>query len=342
MNEVDMNEIFGLSDSSVYRKLSYSRISDFDRNGPKVLEVRSSLETKGMSLGKLVDDLLLPTDNFVFEDNYEVSDVKSPTATSGRLCSIILDNFTEKPSNKEIFNICRENNFWAKSLDDTLMANIEKEEIQSYLDFKFSTINKSLVDSETYYKATDLKNRLLTHEHSKYVFDKSFNSINQYKFEFEYNGIVLRGAIDRVLIDHENKTVEFIDLKTGAGTLSEFYRSYLRYRYDLQALIYTLSFDKFCVDNKLEGYELIPFKFMYIGVGEMIPLIYETTDKWLEASLKGFKVGSYTYRGLIELTDEIKWHFDNNLFDLSRDIYESNGLVKLDDGFINLLDNEIK
>jgi hypothetical protein len=82
---------------------------------------------------------------------------------------------------------------------------------------------------------------------------------------------------------------------------------------------------------------VLPFQFLYISRYEKIPLLYTVSQKWHDAALKGFYTQSgYKYRGLDEIIDDISWHWKNQKFDFSREIYEQNGSLTLNDDFITI------
>jgi len=56
-NKKDLDALFGTSPDREL-KLSYSRVSDFDRNGPKCLIKRTFVENDGAKIGSITDDLL--------------------------------------------------------------------------------------------------------------------------------------------------------------------------------------------------------------------------------------------------------------------------------------------
>ena len=53
----NLDDLFGSSPDRQL-KLSYSRVSDFDRNGPKCLIKRTFVENDGAKIGSITDDLL--------------------------------------------------------------------------------------------------------------------------------------------------------------------------------------------------------------------------------------------------------------------------------------------
>lgn len=334
-NEEKLEELFK-QDIEIQDALSYSRLSDFDRNGPRALIKRSNVSGEGVKIGSITDDLLLPAEGFVFEDNYIICDFEKPTATLGKLVDIILENYTEVPTKQTILDICKKNNFWKRSKDDTIIANFDTKDFWEYINIYIQGSQKAIITESEYNKGQDLRDRVKTHNFTKHLFEDDLETINQYKFKFKYKGIILRGIIDILKIDHKNKTIRFIDLKTGKNEALDFSNSFIKYRYYLQESVYTKAFKDICKELGLKDYKLLPFQFLYIGRSEQIPILYTVSKKWHKAALKGFNIGKYTYKGLDELLDDIKWHYHNNEFEAPRRIYEQQGNIILDDDFIEL------
>jgi hypothetical protein len=333
MSELD--ELYAINQVSDFA-LSYSRLSDFDRNGAKALnKQRSELTGLGVRIGSLVDDLLLNKDNF--DDIYYIFDGSKPTATLGKLCDIITKNYKQPPNKKSLLKLANKNGFWLKWSNEKVMEAIDTPDFWGYLKSFYASRNKTLVTTADIEKAESLVNILRTHEYSSPVINSKLEHHNQFKFNIKYQGFVLRGIIDKVLIDHENQTVRMIDLKTGQGTADEFVSSFIKWRYYLQAAIYVLSFTTLCETLGLVGYTLLPFQFLYIGRSERLPLLFTFTNTWHKAAINGFTTNSgWKYRGLNELLAEVHWHLDNKVFDTTRKVHEAKGSVLLDDSFISL------
>lgn len=322
------------------RTLSYSRLSDFDRNGPKALIKRSAPHSYGLTLGSLIDDLAIPEEGFEFEDKYIISDYEKPTSTSGKLVDIVLENYTELPNTKELKEICRKNNFWKRSKDDTLEKYVTNPDLIGYLKDHIQSSTKMIVSSQQHIQAKEISHIIQSHPNSSYIFDESKTRLYQYKLDFEYNGIKFRGYADIVLIDHKNKTIEIVDLKTGKGDLEQFKNSFIKFRYYFQSFLYQEAASTILKEYGFNDYTIKPFKFLYVGRYQKIPFSFEVTNKWQYASKHGFILNGYKYRGADELLEEIVWHFDNGIYDSSRYAYENGGLKALDDDIIQLFDEE--
>lgn len=324
-------------------KLSYSRIFDFDRNGPKALIRPSNPEGDGLRFGSYVDDLLVDkiTNFDLCKNLYIVYDDNKPTATLGTLCDIIIDNYDSIPDKNTVLKIVKHNGFWSNiKTEDKLIANFDKDEFWNYIKIKFETKDKVVVTQKESQDAEECVDLLLNHKHTHHLFNNDFENHYQYKFEYYYKGFYLRGIIDKMSIDHKNKIVYMEDIKTGSSRADEFTKSFIKYRYYFQEAVYTKAFHSICEQLKLpvvENYTLAPFKFIFIGRGEKVPHVFEISDKWHNAAINGFTTkAGYRYKGLDENLDLIYYHWKNKLYDFSQEVYENNGSLILNDDFIEI------
>lgn len=308
-------------------RLSYSRLSALDTKGPSVLIHRPKLDNIGIKMGSLIDDLLLSPE--LYEKNYYKFDGTKPTATLGKLADIIIDNYIEIPPKDKILEICKKNSFWKRRSDENIISEFDKKNFYDYIHAYISSKDKILITSKDYQIANQIKDILLTHKHSKDIF-KVEDAIYQCPFIITINDVKLRGIIDIVTIDHKNKTVRLIDLKTGAPDALDFSRNFYKHRYYFQSAIYRKAFEQIKKDFEIpDDYTLLPFQFLYISRNERIPVIYEVDDMWDKAAFNGFTFKGYTYKGIIELIEDAKWYWKNKVFDLPREVYENNGKLIL-------------
>lgn len=316
--------------------LSYSKISDFDRNGAVSLVRQTVVDNDGVKFGSLVDDILF-NDQEYFKENYYIFDGEKPSATLGNLCDIILKNYTELPNIQQVKQIIQHNEFWSNIKDpNKLEANFNKTEFWNYLTCKFDTVNKTVITTKEYHEAMDIVSILKEHAYSKSVLFNDHDNYHQFRIEFEYNKFTIRGIIDILTIDHVNKMVYITDLKTGKNPAIEFEDSFIKWRYYFQGAIYSLAFDSICNKLKLEGYTLAPFQFLYISKSDRIPFLYKMTDKWISAAINGFNIKQYKFKGLNELIDEIYWCWKNKEYAIPKYIIENNGVVNIKDNFIEV------
>jgi len=195
--------------------------------------------------------------------------------------------------------------------------------------------DKELISTEVYTQAEDLAHLIKTHRYTKKYFSDRYQREYSFLFNITIKGVMYRGEIDYIAIDHKAKTVQIIDFKTGSDPAIDFSRIFISYRYYIQEAVYMKAFRFICKHFNLKGYNLLPFKFIYISRSEKTPVSYTVTKKWHLAALNGFTTTTgYTYRGLYELIDDIKWHFNNKQFVIPRYIYEAGGTMNINDNII--------
>lgn len=338
----DLDRLFGKNELDSSRMFSFSRLSDFDRNGPVALIKRSVKKTHSLMIGSLVDDMV--NEDIDINDIYFRYDGEKPTATLGKLTNIILDNYTKLPNKKEVLNIVKKNGYWSNTKnEETLMQKFDIPAFWDYLKTMFNSKDKIIVTTNDFILADDLATTVKTHDFTKDLFKpkKNVKVFYQIKFDIKYNNIIIKGVIDIVIIDYKNKTITLIDLKTGKDNALEFSNSFIKYRYYLQAAIYSKAFDFICDKFKLnkKQFKLNPFEFLYISKSEKIPILYKVSKKWNNAAINGFTTSyGYKYRGLDEIIDDVKWHLKNKVFDMPKNIYITKGNLTLNDNFIKLMD----
>ena len=337
---MSINETYNsLSSKSSFEellKLSYSRLSDFDKNGPQCLIKRSKISGEGVSIGSITDDWLFERDKFF--DKYFEATAPKPTASSLVLYEALKAKYETYPTVEEIIETAKENKLWSAAKDEAaLLKRFDKPDFWAYLNESYDSADKTVVSTEELMLGQELAAILQSHPNSNYIFDSSCENLYQVEVEYTYRGVILRGFLDIVRINHDNKTIRFIDLKTGAPNTEEFLQSFIKHRYYLQAAVYTKAFDWLCKELNLVGYSLLPFQFLYISRYQKIPEVHTITDKWLNGALHGFKLnGKYKRKGLNELIDEAVWHFSNNIFECSKQTFEAKGQQVLIDDLIEV------
>jgi hypothetical protein len=316
-------------------RLSFGRVSEFDRDGPRSLIDRKKISGEFLDFGSLVDDMLQP--DFKITDKYYVFDGEKPTAMLGTLCDYLVEHLGKinTDENTFILNCIKELGLWKTTKDDTKLLAKYTKEANNYVIAMIESYNKTLVTNLLVQEAEEMVSVLKTHEFSRYFILGDLEY--QVEVNFEIGNFKFLSFLDYIKIDHVNKTIRGIDLKTGSKPVSEFLSNFIKYRYYLQGVIYSLALQYYALTNDLESYEILPFQFLYCGRYEKIPTTLEFTDKWFKGALNGFTTNAgYKYRGLIELVDNIEWHWRNEVFNMSKEQYENNGLVKINDEFINI------
>ena len=320
-------------------RLSFSRVSAFDQDGPLTLIHKRQVDNDGATMGGIVDTLAFEPAEF--DKRYYVFNHSKPTATAGDLADVIIKEYTHIPNVEEVLSIVKANGFWSSTKkEETLIAKFDTPEFWGYVKAMLEVGERKLITEEEKESSQEIVTTLKSHPHSKEVMSYPLENEDKYaqvELEFTYKQFAFLGIVDLVIVNHKDKTVKFVDLKTGAKPALQFSNSFIKFRYYLQAALYTIGAKTFMEKYNIADYTLLPFEFLYISRFERVPLLYKVTEKWHNAALQGFTTTSgYRYKGLNELLDDIDWHWTNKVYSLSREVYQQKGIVQLNDDFITV------
>jgi len=155
---------------------------------------------------------------------------------------------------------------------------------------------------------------------------------NQLQVEgYVLDDLEFKSMIDKVVVDHKEKTIQAYDLKCTWSVENFLEEYYLYRRAYIQAYLYYWAAIKFRDDNEeLNGYQVLPLKFIVCdSTNYYNPLIYALSWDDLEDADEGFTHKNREYTGVKHLIKDLKWALENNVWNISRENHENNGVVKL-------------
>ena len=258
MNRKSLKEIAWNVDEITYRAdnaLSHSLLSTYARGGHKALRQfyyeKKKLETRSLGFGSLLDTLV--TNPGEFDKLYLVGDFVMPSEKM----KLVIDKIVEKSPGMDslaavpfdVMLTAYDSVFQNNWKPDTKINKIMEEgnEYFSFLEQKGSRI---LVPSTDYFNALECREALVNCPFTRQFFesnDKDVELFCQLKFKINMRGNPLqwkdslieedtfRVMLDVVLVDHANKVVVPVDLKTTSKDEEDFETSIIEYRYDIQA-----------------------------------------------------------------------------------------------------------
>jgi len=325
-----------------YREIertSYSLLSSIDKDKHKAL-TKVFYPSIPTIYGVLTESILFG--DYV-EDDYYIFTCDAPTDKLKLASDAIFKTLpTDKPLiayRDKIITCFKEQDidYWKKK-DPEWIADKFIKEVSVYWEEWRESIGKIRISNELLDSAKLAVRTLKSHQFTRNIFNKnSFFNVekhSQVKLTFEYLGREFKAMLDWLVIDHDSKTIKPYDLKTGGKSAEEFEDSFFYWRYDIQALLYTHAVYKLR-DDRYPGYTVDPFKFVFISRNdEYRPLVWTTTFLQLRGTLKGFTLNDVYYKGVKELLSDLDWYKKKPEASYSREIYESNGEV--------LINNNIK
>ena len=181
---------------------------------------------------------------------------------------------------------------------------------------------------------TELKSNFATAEIVNQETNDRWEVFNQLKVEgVEIDGLKVKAMMDKVIVDHDLKTIQIYDLKCTFSVENFFDEYYIKRKAYIQAYIYHKAL--FNSDVNLLGfdngeYEILLPKFIVCdSINYMNPLVFTLSLKEIDESYFGFLYKEKWYRGVKHIIEDLIWAKENDIWNISRENYMSNGQVKL-------------
>ena len=160
-----------------------------------------------------------------------------------------------------------------------------------------------------------------------------YEVINQMPVEgYEIDDHKFKSLLDKVVIDHKERTIQPYDLKC-TWNVENFYEEYYLYRRAyLQAYLYYHAMLHMAnnPDSEYYGYTVKYLQFIVCdSTNYYQPLIYTLDLDDMMDAYSGFEHKGRTYPGVGELIKSLKWCIANNTWNISYKNYLSNGIVNI-------------
>jgi hypothetical protein len=342
-----------------YRDLelpSYSMLASISKHG---VDVVNGIKSGGFVLkfGSLVDDMCFEPLS-LSNKYYTGKSVKNPTTNVKNIIDALLDTINSPIG---AFNSTsgilggKKSQIVTDNLDDykqqicdiatslgvyksyTVIKTLETVKTgQDYFKDKLRARGKMLIKPEMWALAYETAQTLITHDFSSKYFDQNQNGVEliyQYKFIAEVSGVQCKGMLDCVMIDHNEKKIYPVDLKTGESPAEKFNEVILIHKYYIQGALYREALrDIVSNDPDLVGYTVEEFEFIYISkMNPYKPVIWVMPEELHVNAMNGFTdVFGYEHRGVTNLLEDYYNCKDGRYCEYLQDVYENEGRIMLD------------
>lgn len=227
-------------------------------------------ESQSLDLGDIIHRALLLGETFVVAEKYPTEAIKSIIDEFYAICTKApeTDGFSGnvlQPSFDDdslLLSVIRSQGYQNSYKDETVIKKV-REAGNDYLTFLIRNTGKTIISAETSMILEKIKlsmNRPTVE--SVFLGSDSPDGDLEVKSELEiFFDITLEGythqckaKLDRIIVDHQNKIIRLIDLKSTSGLLEYFNISVKRYKYHRQ-----LAFYKTALEVLYPGYTIFPF-----------------------------------------------------------------------------------
>lgn len=180
---------------------------------------------------------------------------------------------------------------------------------------------------------SELRNNFATKEIVNLVNSSRYSVYDQLQVEgYEVDEHLFKSMMDKVIVDHQEKTIQPYDLKC-TWSVENFYEEYYLYRRAyIQAYLYYYATKHLTLDenSELYGYVVKPIQFIVCdSTNYYNPLVYTLSDEDMKDAYEGFVHKGKTYPGVKYLIDELKWAMDMNIWNISKSNYLKKGIVNI-------------
>jgi hypothetical protein len=284
-------------------------------------------DTSYFRKGAAFDTLLTEPDEFL--NRYAVSRTPPPSGMMGEFVRIYLDECSKNTKEADARVIAyKDSGFKLKY--EAVIKKFEASEIQDYLKFVEETQGKTVLSLEEFQQANNMAMHVKGNLYAgKYLLATNPDITIDYqkKIKFNHKGYEVVSILDLVRIDHANKKIIPIDIKSTSKSVTSFESSYLKYGYYRQGALYTLACLSEYKDLIDKGYTIDPFRFIVCETScYNPPIVFQMSDIDIAVGMDGGTSSmGYEYLGINQLIERLQWHQENNLWDYPRDVYDSGG-----------------
>lgn len=327
--------------------VSYSRLSKLAESPQAYLAaLAEDVSTSAAALGSAVDIMLTEPDKF--DEEIYVMTASKP----GSDLMLKYVNALVETSDKHKAWIASGFKIGANAVETKF-----QKEGKTYYDALIAAQGRKILDAEELFKANQMVAELKANPYTKKYFvpEDGVELVFQARIlwslmyssllhEGKSNVVQAKSVLDVIRIDHKNKIVQPIELKTGAES---FMKSYWRYKRYLQGGMYHTAAHMSMRPEDLDLYDVENIKFIYADSNLWYPpMIYQMTDNDLHVATNGsmYKIignndhpNSFGYlkdrwrvKGYTQLAAELEWHQKMDKWDYSYDVYQKNGEVDID------------
>jgi hypothetical protein len=308
-------------------------------------ETVEDADNKATVTGRVVETLLLEPEEF---DNrfYMSACISAPTGLMLEFVNALYKHTTE--ATDDFGNVTREFEDIAKDayIDSGFKIKFEavvNKFVGSDAEIYYNEMRKvkagglTVVTTEDVANAEKIVNELRTNP----VTANIVNLVNSARYEIRNQAQVegysvethlFKSMMDKVVIDHEEKTIQVYDLKC-VWAVEGFYEEYYLYRRAyIQAYLYYCAAEQIRAEDNYEknDYKVLPPRFIVCdSTNYYNPLVYSLTHKDLIDAFEGFEHKGRKYTGVKELIEDLKWAQDNDIWNISRKNYLNDGVVNI-------------
>lgn len=312
-------------------RISNSAIGWYLNKGPQYL--RNMLDGKEEELklpqlekGTMIHEYILQPE--IFWSDYEIADYKVPTTEKQKEFCRLVNESLELLQDDKLTKAYKQVYVVDKMSDEIILVKAKKmyDEYKSYID-SLSKGNKKTITWSDYRMLETIKKNIDEHKAALVLLNnQEYECHNEFHINWEYHVketdyvISCKSLLDRVKIDHVNKKVILIDLKT-TSTIYNFKHSVDTFDYYRQMAYYTMALTWYFKDLgfDIENYDIEIYIIAISTQTYEIRVFDMLNEQELDNKAKV----------IVSVLSDISYNFKNNLWEHTKEYYEKDGVEQL-------------
>lgn len=278
--------------------LSYSTLARYEREGFNNLDkLFDRIETPSLTFGSAVDSIITGGQE-EFDERFMVAEFPSMPNSIVKIIKSLYKQYAGTyrsllniPDNS-IIRETEDQNYQMNWKPET-RAKVIKEKGTDYYNLLFVAGDRCIIDTQTYQNVVNAVRVLKESNSTKLYFaddnpfEPDIERLYQLKFKGEFDGITYRNMADLIIVNHKEKWVKPVDLKTSSHTEWDFYKSFVDWRYDIQARLYwsiiRQNMDK---DEYFKDFKLLDYDFIVVNKRTLTPLVWNCPFTQAQGTLR--------------------------------------------------------
>lgn len=278
--------------------LSYSTLARYEREGFNNLDkLFDRIETPSLTFGSAVDSIITGGQE-EFDERFMVAEFPSIPDSIVKIIKSLYKQYAGTyrsllniPDNS-IIRETEDQNYQMNWKPET-RAKVIREKGTDYYNLLFVAGDRCIIDTQTYQDVVNAVRVLKEGSSTKLYFaddnpfEPDIERLYQLKFKGEFDGITYRNMADLIIVNHKEKWVKPVDLKTSSHTEWDFYKSFVDWRYDIQARLYWAiirqNMDK---DEYFKDFKLLDYDFIVVNKRTLTPLVWNCPFTRAQGTLK--------------------------------------------------------
>lgn len=303
--------------------LSYSILARYEREGFNNLDkLFDKIETPSLTFGSAVDSIITGGQE-EFNERFIVAEFPPTPDSIIQIVKSLFKKFSvthrtlESIPNEEVIGFASRFNYQNNWKPET-RAKVIKEKGTSYYNILFTAGNKTILDTQTYQDVCKAVRALKESKSTKFYFadnnpfEPNIERFYQLKFKSCLEGIEYRCMFDELVIFHDTKEIQPLDLKTSCKRLDrewDFPSHYIEWGYQLQNRLYVrILQDAISKDEYFKDFKILPYKDIIIFRGSSTPLVWDIPFTFEKGTLYFGKNKQIEMRDPEEIGKELSYY----------------------------------